>query len=175
MSCFEPAHLSEFSYNVQSHCGPNGSFYRHVCNADLADTVHNKYSDGAYDPVFLTDRANRFAKLSKQWGGISTNAGHRASELAQSWLNRGARSASESPREAAEEFFKRACLYSSIGVQRTAYEGNLDTNNVWYIGSDYWKYAHDALTYETSGFLVCTPHAHFLVWPLILFSILVAH
>jgi hypothetical protein len=153
MSCLEPSHIKEFAYNVQHHCGPNGSFYREVCNSDLAATITNPYSDGAYDPEFLTDRANRFAHLAKQWGGVSTDAGQRARELADSWLKRGARAAAESPKEAAEEFFKRACLYASFGVRRTVDDHNLDVKYAWYIGSDYWKYGHDPLTYETAAFL----------------------
>ena len=153
ISCLEAPHINAYAYNIQHHCGPNGSFYRSVCNVNLGATVSNPYSDGAYDVNFLTERASFFAKKSIEWGGVSTDAGHRASEMAESWLKRGARSAAESPKEAAEEFFKRACLYADNGIKRTVEDQNTDARFEWFIGSDFWKYASDPLTYETSRFL----------------------
>ena len=123
-----------------------------MCAGQLSGTNFSKNSDGAYDVDFLTERANHFSTLAKQWGKSSTS-GHYAQEMADSWLQRGSKSALESPQEAAEELYKLACLHVENGVRRTVHDGNLDQSLPWHFGSDYFKYEHDPLVYESGAFL----------------------
>lgn len=153
-SCFDPSHYQAFSHNVQQRCQPNGSFYQEVCVGDLNTSGGNRYLEDAFDPVFLTGWANRFLKDSQDWGQ-STLQGQKALALANDWqsVTGGAARAFESPREAAQDMFKRACLYSEMGVVRSAADNNLDPRFPYYPGADYFKYAPDPITFEATGFL----------------------
>ena len=153
VGCVDPHNLQTYAFNVQDQCKPNGSFYYAVCNSRLDLTKAEPWRQGAYRPEFLTEWATKFSKLSKSWGGTSNAAGYRANQLAHSWLDRVALDQYETPEEAAEAMYKLACMYSDEGLIRTAFDENLDASLPYHIGSDYYAYGHDPMTYQASYFL----------------------
>ena len=85
-SCFDPYHVADFSANLQHRCEPNDSFYQRVCVGDLDQTGGGEWLQDAFDPLFLTRWAHRFADDANGWGNLTAD-GRRMQTLADDWLH----------------------------------------------------------------------------------------
>ena len=149
-SCLSPHEVNTFTFNVHDKCGPNGSFYKTLCgeasgsisdNPALASWVRDKY-----EPNDITEAANRFSDVATRLGHNSFD-GIRAQDIADSWLRRGARTASDNGSEAAIEFFHKAC-------QVTHQKAMARTPQIsGFLGSEYYEITNDILGGETASFL----------------------